>query len=95
VLGGVQAWALIQSERAFVFPSHLEFVEPLAIADVQSISLTVEMRNTGRTAAQVSNLAVVTHQLPPTPNYDDGLERGKFAFPPIPGQWTDHIGIEF
>jgi hypothetical protein len=74
------------SKRARVrVPAHLEFVEPLAIADVQSISLTVEMRNTGRTAAQVSNLAVVTHQLPPTPNYDDGLERGKFAFPPIPG----------
>jgi hypothetical protein len=86
VVAGVQAWAFIQSERAFVFPFHVQFVAPLAVAEVQPISLALEMRNTGRSTAKVSNLvAVVTHQLPQVPNYENGLDRGKFAFPPIPG----------
>ena len=86
LVGGIQAWAFIQSERAFVFPSHLEFVEPPAISESLPILLSLDMRNSGRSVAQVSRMVVaVTHQLPPTPNYEKGLDRTEVAFPPVPG----------
>jgi hypothetical protein len=86
LVGLLQAWAFIQSERAFVFPSHLEFVSPLAIAETQPILLSLDMRNSGRSTAQISKMIVaVTHQLPPTPNYDNAVDRSVVAFPPIPG----------
>jgi hypothetical protein len=86
IVAGFQAWAFVQSERAFVFPSHVEFVEPLATADVQPILLAVDMRNSGRSVAQVSNMVVaVTHELSQTPNYGKGISQQEVAFPPIPG----------
>jgi hypothetical protein len=86
LVGGLQAWAFIQSERAFVFPTHVEFASPLAVAEIQPILLSLDMRNSGRSAAQISKMIVaVTHQLPPTPNYDNAIDRSVVAFPPIPG----------
>jgi hypothetical protein len=79
-----QFWSFVRSERAFVFPSSVSFAEPLAVADIQPILLTVELTNYGRSLAIIDKLtAFVSHPLPTRPNYT-GKGGVEIAYPPIP-----------
>jgi hypothetical protein len=82
---GVQVYTFIQSERSFVFPSKVAFVEPLGIEKVQPILLEIAVHNSGRSPATIKRLtAFVAHDLPPTPNYEQKSGRLEIAFSPIP-----------
>jgi hypothetical protein len=82
---GFQAYTFMQSERSFVFPSKIAFVEALAIEKVQPISLEIDVHNSGRSPAIIKRLiAFVAHDLPPTPNYEQKSGRLEIAFSPIP-----------
>ncbi len=85
---GLQAWAFMQSQRAFVFPTAANFTGPL-VANVQPLSLYIDISNSGESAAKIEDLtAFVTHHLAPRPQYDEGPLRIKVASPPIPAGGT-------
>jgi hypothetical protein len=85
VVGVLQFWSFVKSERAFVFPSTVEFVG-LASADIsQPIILNVELSNYGRSQARIGKLVafVTTDPLAPEPNYETP-GRVERAYPPVP-----------
>ena len=85
----------MQSQRAFVFPTATNFTEPL-IANVQPLSLYIDVTNSGRIAAEIEDLiAFVTHDLAPRPQYGEGLQRIEVAFPPIPAGGTLRRILDF
>ena len=88
VVGALQWWAFVQSERAFVFPSNVAFVDSLdSILIVMPLDLKIELENSGRSPASIYKLtlAITIDELPPEPpDYTHGIDHAQFAFPPIP-----------
>lgn len=85
IVGGLQFWSFVESERAFVFPSTVGFVG-LASADIsQPIILDLELSNYGRSQARVGKLVafVTTDPLGQEPNYETP-RRVERAYPPVP-----------
>lgn len=80
---GFQAWAFVQSERAFVFPTNVEFTGPLT--PTQPLSFNLEIRNSGKSPAFIEELiAVVTHgPLPEVPFYGPMEGRIRIGFSPV------------
>ena len=93
---GFQVYTFIQSERSFVFPTKIAFVEPLAIEKIQPILLEIAVHNSGRSPAIIKRLtAFVAHDLPPTPNYEQKEGRLEIAFSPIPPGETIQQRLNF
>lgn len=84
IVGLIQGWTLISSERSFVFPDRVEFPDKLnGSGDTPRISLVISIKNSGKSPAKIETLvASVTHKLDPNPEYDSDRER--YAFSPIP-----------
>ena len=80
-----QFWAMVENQRAFVFPSHVAFAG-LATDDIsQPILLDVELSNYGGSVATIEKVvaAVTKVALQPNPNYE-APNRVEPAYPPIP-----------
>jgi hypothetical protein len=81
LFAGVQAWAFIQSERAFVAPAEANFLNWPLVPRENPLIMYIEMRNSGKSTATIEELSVsITHELPETPQY---YEAQKVAFAPI------------
>jgi hypothetical protein len=80
-----QTYAFIQSERAFVFPTHTEFVKLATDEISQPIILNLTLNNHGKSVATIRIVrAFVTKEpLMGDVNFEGGIER---AFSPIPAQ---------
>jgi hypothetical protein len=85
IIGAFQAWAFMQTERAFVFPSSVTFVGLATDEISQPIILDVELTNYGRDLATINRLIafVTTDLLTAEPNYD-APGRVERAYPPVP-----------
>ncbi len=86
VIGGFQYWAFVQSEQAFVAPTHTDF----AIKDTVGVKLLpmyLELSNSGKSPATIDELRVaITHKLPLERQYG---KAPNYAFPPVmPGGST-------
>ena len=65
----VQAWAFIASERAIVTVPDVRFAKEL-VAGLNPLPIFFKMKNSGKSTASVDVLrAVITHALPPNPEY--------------------------
>jgi hypothetical protein len=86
IVGSIQAYAFIQSERAFLVPisAHFEGFAPSADKQLQ---LWLEIKNSGHSTARIENLNVsyFADKLPMTPEYN---KDSSIAFAPIIGGGT-------
>ncbi|HWY61160.1 MAG TPA: hypothetical protein VNW15_04610 [Rhizomicrobium sp.] len=75
IVGVIQAWAFIQSERAFVFES-LENITPFPLIHDQPLTVSISVQNAGRTEAEITGAnftyLVTDKALPPKPAYVNG-----------------------
>jgi hypothetical protein len=97
VVGYLQYSAFVQSESAFVFPTALEFTEPLGVEKRQPILLDMDIANSGKSAATISELlAFVGHDLPDRPNYDQpGPNRIRIGIAPVPAAGKIRQSLQF
>jgi hypothetical protein len=71
IVGGIQAWAFIQSERAAIYVE-LVRIFPLPVAEKIPLSVDISLINTGRAQAFMSEIRVkfwAGEELPKTPDY--------------------------
>jgi hypothetical protein len=72
VVGIIQAWAFIQSERSFVY-AYADSISPNQVTPDQPFQVTIAVRNDGKSEAFISDFNVtylLTDKiLPPTPSY--------------------------
>jgi len=81
VFTGVQVWAFMESERAFVFPMEANFAGP-PIDGKQPFDFYLTLQNTGKSVAVIEDMvAYISHELPPLPlAFPGGV---KFGAPPL------------
>jgi hypothetical protein len=93
-LAAIQAWAFIQSERAFVFPTTIGFDKDLR--DVREIVLSIEINNSGKSTATIEDFLVsVSHNLPALPEYWPESDGTRLAFAPVRGGATIKDYVKF
>jgi hypothetical protein len=82
VVGFVQAWAFIQSERAFVSVASMSYHAPVAPEKIAVFDL--QIRNSGRSTANIKhNIYTVSYSIGGTPNYPGETEVS--LSPVVPG----------
>jgi hypothetical protein len=83
IVGGIQAYAFIQSERAFLLPVSAHFEGTMLTPDKQ-LELWLEIKNSGHSTAVIDSLNVsyAADALPTSPNYS---RDASIAFAPIIG----------
>ena len=92
-VAALQAWAFIQSERAFVFPSKTDFSNwPLVVGE-NPLEMYIEFNNSGKSAAAFKDFTVaISHELDAIPNYAEGM---RVAFAPITAGGTKIAYLHF
>jgi hypothetical protein len=90
IVGGIQAWAFIQSERAEIFPE-VESVAPFE-AD-KSPMVTLSTWNTGRSQAFITEIKVKGWfgDLSDSPDYADSETISGISVPPGGGRLFGHV----
>ena len=92
IVGSLQTYAFIASERAFVSPTATNFTNGFVVGE-DPLQMWIAMRNGGKSVAAIEQLVVaITHELPPKPEY---YTAQKIAFPPIIAQDTIRRGLGF
>lgn len=86
VIAILQAWAFMESERSFVYPTTANFTAGPLTADDRDRRLYIVLRNSGKGIAIIEEFnAAVTHNLPTKPIYvGQGTVTQQFTVPPIP-----------
>jgi hypothetical protein len=80
VVGGLQTYTFIISERAFVAPEATNFTNGMVVRE-NPLHMWIDMHNGGKSAATIKELVVtIAHELQPKPEY---FTAQKIAFPPI------------
>ena len=97
IVGYVQYLAFVQSESAFVFPAGLEFTDPLGVEKTQPILLDIDIANSGKSAATITEfVAFVAHELPERPNYEQtGLNQVRTGIAPVPAAGKIRQSLRF
>lgn len=92
IVGGLQTYAFVASERAFVAPTATNFTNGFVVGE-NPLQMWIAMRNGGKSVATIEELVVaITHELPPKPEYHTAQ---KIAFPPILAQDTMRRSVGF
>ncbi len=80
VITGLQWWAFMQSESAFVSVDSVKFTRPLVVG-LNPLPIQFNLRNSGKNTAIIDELSVaISHELKPKPDYFKAKRR---AYPPI------------
>jgi hypothetical protein len=77
----IQAWAFVQSERAYISPVAIRF-ENGGIVAGKPLTLHMELKNSGHSTATIS-IANVTYHFGPLPTFPVYNLRGTTSLPPI------------
>ena len=83
-VGGIQAWAFIQSERAAIYPQ-IDRIDPTPVVADQPIAIDVSIINNGRAQAFFSEARVAVWAgtyLPDKPNYSTAKFVASGVIPP-------------
>jgi hypothetical protein len=93
VVAGIQAWAFIQSERAFLSPSETNFVNWPLVERENPLLMYLDVRNSGKSTATIEELSLaIAHEIPAIPSYGGGT---KIAFAPIVQGGTSRRTVGF
>jgi hypothetical protein len=77
IVGGIQAWAFIQSERAFLSLAAMQF-DGVHLAAEKRVTILVDVKNSGRSTGFVTDFNITTTitpsatKLPKIPDYQQG-----------------------
>ena len=75
VVGALQLWAFVQSERAFVVPTETHFAKWPLVPGHKPLELIVEFKNIGRSTATFAELTVaISDGLPEKPKFSEGYK---------------------